>query len=196
MQFVNILTLVILNKLRCHTHFCQPIKLLDQDCLYKFTYLWTYSADPDQLSSSEVSWSGSALFAKAGHIWVQQGQRKCICNNKIATRNRIFKLYITLKIVYISFCFVFIRISLTLKMPRKPASENVVCLCRLLNILANFSNLFCIQANSVDPDQTASSGAVWSGSTLFAKNNLKSQADDKADDNCCDWQFRVKQEKC
>ena len=38
---------------------------------------------------------------------------------------------------------------------REPASENVFCLCRLLNILANFSNLFCIQANSVDPDQTA-----------------------------------------
>ena len=46
------------------------------------------------------------------------------------------------------------------KMPRKPASENVVCLCRLLNILANFSTFFCIQANSVDPDQTAPKGAV------------------------------------
>ena len=34
------------------------------------------------------------------------------------------------------------KINLTLKAPRKPASENVVCLCRLLNILANFSNLF------------------------------------------------------
>ena len=31
---------------------------------------------------------------------------------------------------------------ITLKMPRKPASENGVCLYRLLNILANFSNLF------------------------------------------------------
>ena len=31
---------------------------------------------------------------------------------------------------------------LTLKAPRKTASENVVCLCRLLNILANFSDLF------------------------------------------------------
>ena len=31
---------------------------------------------------------------------------------------------------------------LTLNAPRKTASENVVCLCRLLNILANFSNLF------------------------------------------------------
>ena len=32
----------------------------------------TNSADPDQLSSSEVNWPGSALFAKAGYIRVQQ----------------------------------------------------------------------------------------------------------------------------
>ena len=31
---------------------------------------------------------------------------------------------------------------LTFKMPRRPTSENVVSLCRLLNILANISNLF------------------------------------------------------
>ena len=30
------------------------------------------SADPDQLASSEANWSGSTLFGKAGHIWVQQ----------------------------------------------------------------------------------------------------------------------------
>ena len=36
--------------------------------------------------------------------------------------------------------------------------------------------ILCIQANSVDPDQTAPL--------------LKSQADNKADDNCCDWQFK------
>ena len=29
-------------------------------------------------------------------------------------------------------------VMLTLKTPRKPASENVICLCRQLNILANF----------------------------------------------------------
>ena len=34
------------------------------------------------------------------------------------------------------------RCHLILKAPRKTASENVVCLCRLLNILADFSNLF------------------------------------------------------
>ena len=30
------------------------------------------SADPDQLASPEANWSGSTLFANAGHIQVQQ----------------------------------------------------------------------------------------------------------------------------
>ena len=34
----------------------------------------TNSADLDQLASSEANWSGSALFAKAGYIWIQQDQ--------------------------------------------------------------------------------------------------------------------------
>ena len=32
------------------------------------------SAYPDQFASSEANWSGSTLFAKAGHIQVQQDQ--------------------------------------------------------------------------------------------------------------------------
>ena len=32
----------------------------------------TNSTDPGQLASSEANWSGSTLFAKAGHIRVQQ----------------------------------------------------------------------------------------------------------------------------
>ena len=32
----------------------------------------TNSADPDQFAPSEVNWSGSTLFAKAGYIQVQQ----------------------------------------------------------------------------------------------------------------------------
>ena len=39
--------------------------------------------------------------------------------------------------------------------------------------LQSFQTYFCIQANSVDPDQTAPRGAVWSGSTLFAKMTFK-----------------------
>ena len=42
----------------------------------------------------------------------------------------------------------------------------------------------------MDPNQTARRGAASSGSTLFAKMTFKSQADDKADDNFCDWQFK------
>ena len=34
----------------------------------------TNSADPDQLASEEANWSGATLFAKAGHIQVQQDQ--------------------------------------------------------------------------------------------------------------------------
>ena len=56
--------------------------------------------------------------------------------------------------------------------------------------LQTFQTYFCIPAKSVDPDLTAPRGAVWSGSTLFAKMTLESQANDKADDNCCDWHFK------
>ena len=71
------------------------------------------------------------------------------------------------------------KLSLTLKMPGKPASENVVCLCCLLNILANFSNLFLHTEEQSDL-----------GQHCLQKRLLKSQTDDKADDNCCDWQFK------
>ena len=40
--------------------------------------------------------------------------------------------------------------TLTLKVPRKTASENV-CLCRLLNILADFSNLFLLTGKEFGP---------------------------------------------
>ena len=80
---------------------------------------------------------------------------------------------------------------LTFKMTIKPKSENVVCLCRLLNILANFFKLIFAYRQS-----------VWTlirllleeqsdlGPQCLQKRLLKSQADDKADDNCCDCQFK------
>ena len=46
-----------------------------------------------------------------------------------------------------------------------------------------FQTYFCIQANSVDSDQTAL------GPHCLQKWLLNSQADDKADDNSCDWRF-------
>ena len=39
--------------------------------------------------------------------------------------------------------------------------------------LQTFQTYFCIQANSVDPDQTAPRTAVWSGSSLFAIMTFK-----------------------
>ena len=51
--------------------------------------------------------------------------------------------------------------TLTLKMPRKPVSENVVCLCRLLDILTNFSNIFLHTGKQCGPDQTAPSSLIW-----------------------------------
>ena len=73
-------------------------------------------------------------------------------------------------------------LSLALKTPRKPASENVVCLCRLLNTLENFSNLFLHIGKQCGPRSDRSS-LIWVHTVC--KNDLKSQADDKADDNCC-----------
>ena len=46
--------------------------------------------------------------------------------------------------------------ALTLKALRKPASENVVCLCRLLNILANFLNLFLHTGKQCGPRSDSS----------------------------------------
>ena len=44
------------------------------------------------------------------------------------------------------------------------SSGEVVC-CKLL---PNITDKLSIEASSVDPEQTAPTGAVWSGSTLFA----------------------------
>ena len=53
------------------------------------------------------------------------------------------------------------RLALTLKKPRKPISENVVCLCRLLNILANFSNLFLHIQSQCGPCSDCLSSLIW-----------------------------------
>ena len=49
------LNLVLLNKDATPTSNFQPIRLLDPDVCYKFTYLMGNSADSDQLASSEAN---------------------------------------------------------------------------------------------------------------------------------------------
>ena len=61
--------------------------------------------------------------------------------------------------------------------------------------LQTFQTYFCKQANSLDPDkQQANSLDLKEQSDLgphyLQKWLLKSQADDKAHDNCCDWRFK------
>ena len=56
--------------------------------------------------------------------------------------------------------------------------------------LQTFQTYFCTQANSVNPDQTVLEEQSDLGPHCLQKWLLKSQADDKADDNCCDWQFK------
>ena len=47
-----------------------------------------------------------------------------------------------------------------------------------------------IEANSVDPEQTAPIGTVRSGSTLFViEASYTFQQTRKTDDFCCDWRF-------
>ena len=69
---------------------------------------------------------------------------------------------------------------LTLKMSRKPASEDVVCLCHLLNILENFSNLFLHTGKQCEPYQTAPLEQSDLGPHCLQKRLLKSQADNKS----------------
>ena len=44
----------------------------------------------------------------------------------------------------------------------------------------------------MDPDQTAPSGAVWSGSTIFVEETSKAfqQTTKRPDDTYCDWRFK------
>ena len=114
--------------------------------------------------------------------WKRLGYFFPISNGKSITTMSLHKLYpylpqslICLYPAYLQMClerFIYtvkLTYKLTLKAPRKKmhlkmSSAEAVCCKYLPNITEEFS----IEANSVDPEQTAPIGAVWSGSTLFA----------------------------
>ena len=57
--------------------------------------------------------------------------------------------------------------------------------------LPSITDKLSIEANSLDPEQTAPIGAVWTGSTLFAiEASLTFQQTRKSDDFCCDWRIK------
>ena len=51
------------------------------------------SADPDQLASSEASWTGSTLFAKIGYILVQQDKGQDTLYWTFLLRNQKWKCF-------------------------------------------------------------------------------------------------------
>ena len=72
------------------------------------------------------------------------------------------KTIIVLFIAYKMHIFLYSAQILTLKLKKKKkksASENVVCLCRLLNSLANFSNLFLHTGKQCGPRSDCS--LIW-----------------------------------
>ena len=50
-------------------------------------------------------------------------------------------------------------------------------------------------ANSVDPDQTAPLGAVWSGSTLFAQAYLSKNFTGNSSNDCLENRATIKETK-
>ena len=86
---------------------------------------------------------------------------------------------------------------LALKAPRKKC----IWKCHLLKSAANscqtVADELSIEANSMDPEQTAPIRAVWSGSTLFAiEASSTLQQMRKADDFCCDWRIKTGRRSC
>ena len=75
--------------------------------------------------------------------------------------------------------------ALTLKAPRKTASEKCCLFMSSVEYSCKLLKATGIPANTVDPDQTAPKILH-----CLQKWLLKSQAEDKADDNCCDWRFK------
>ena len=69
----------------------------------------------------------------------------------------------------------------------KMLSAEVVC----FKYLPNITDQLGIEGNSMDPEQTAPFGAVWSGSTLFdIEASYTFQQTRKAEDFCCDLRIK------
>ena len=77
------------------------------------------------------------------------------------------------------------------EMPKKPASENVVCLCCLHLSCKLFKSIFAYRQTVWTLIRLLLEKQPDLGPHCLQKWLLKSQADDKADNNCCDWQFRL-----
>ena len=64
-----------------------------------------------------------------------------VLDRKIGIPKLFSKLIYRVNLNAASDCLMCVHYHLNLKMPRKPASESVVCLCCLLHLLGNVSNI-------------------------------------------------------
>ena len=107
--------------------FLVPYFIFTVYCLFFFSYRRTggssYCCNSDWFLYSRGDNNGRTVC----HVCLAGGGTYGCCSGTDATGYSFYPKYSE---------------TLTLKAPRKTASENVVCLCRLLNILADFSNLF------------------------------------------------------
>ena len=79
---------------------------------------------------------------------------------------------------------------LTLKTPAKIIWKFHLHLSSAANFCERYLTKLSIETNSVDPDQTAPIGAVWSECTLFVGKASKTKQTAKPDKFCCNWLFK------
>ena len=137
------------------------------------------SVDPDQTAPLGAVWSGSALFAQAylsenwGSLQYSMVRLHSHCSN--------FSLFFRVSLMF-QILTVFTwnsHLSITwLKSPKYISDTPRIC-CNHPKIWTRWLYQRVIHpkyadgmANSVDPDQTAPLGAIWSGSALFAQAYL------------------------
>ena len=114
----------------------------------------TNSADPDQLASSEANWSGSTLFAKAGHVVFSKRRVKSyhVCPKYWDTISTYFT---SPKTWNSPFYYLFIAVCMANSVDPDQTQHSALsdlglhCLQRPI-----CPSLYCCMAKSVDPDQT------------------------------------------
>ena len=147
------------------------------------------SVDPDQWVSSEANWSGSTLFAKAGHIQLHQdkGWSGSVWISTFLSSLCCFYIPFYLFISHFNYGIIRSKTLIRIYIFCPNIVFKYICISFFLFFSSSFEYAFhCYWhtgnmrfpgesgigwvANSVDPDRMLNFAfwSVWSGSTLFA----------------------------
>ena len=143
------------------------VNILISNELVKLTMLWTTEPNLSfqiHLNSKGINWGCTGVQTDLGLCWANVW--RYILN---VAAHMLLKHPIFITCTFVTFYICPLPLKRQEELHLKMSSVYVVCWI----FLQTFQTYFCIQANSVDPDQTAPKGAVWSGSTLFAKMTFK-----------------------